>query len=55
MADWLNGAPEAARDYLNGDIDRDGAVQWLVDYALSSPERARFMTLEGSRMRPSLR
>jgi hypothetical protein len=32
---------EAARDYLNGDIDREAAAQWLVDYALSSPERAR--------------
>jgi hypothetical protein len=32
---------EAARDYLNGDIDREQAVQWLVDYALASPERAR--------------
>jgi hypothetical protein len=32
---------EAARDYLNGDIDRDEAVQWLVDYTLSSPQRAR--------------
>jgi hypothetical protein len=32
---------EAARDYLNGDIDRGSAAQWLVDYALSSPERAR--------------
>jgi hypothetical protein len=31
---------EAARDYLNGDIDRDEAVQWLIKYALSSPERA---------------
>lgn len=31
---------EAARDYLNNEIDRDGAVQWLVRYALSSPERA---------------
>lgn len=31
---------EAARDYLNGTIDRDQAVQWLVDYALTSPERA---------------
>ena len=35
---------EAARDYLNGDIDRDAAVQWLVDYALTSPERARQRT-----------
>ena len=32
---------EAARDYLNGDIDRDAAVRWLVDYTLTSPERAR--------------
>ncbi|MGY8793696.1 MAG: hypothetical protein ACKVJN_00995, partial [Woeseiales bacterium] len=32
---------EAARDYLNGTIDRDQAVQWMVDYSLSSPERAR--------------
>jgi hypothetical protein len=32
---------EAARDYLNGAIDREQAVQWLVDYSLSSPERAR--------------
>lgn len=31
---------EAARDYLNGNIDREAATQWLVDYALSSPERA---------------
>jgi len=32
---------EAARDYLNGAIDREQAAQWLVDYSLSSPERAR--------------
>lgn len=32
---------EAARDYLNGTIDREQAAQWLVDYSLSSPERAR--------------
>ncbi len=32
---------EAARDYLNGDIDREAAAQWLADYTLSSPERAR--------------
>lgn len=31
---------EAARDYLNGDITREQAAQWLVDYQLSSPERA---------------
>ncbi len=35
---------EAARDYLNGAIDREQAVQWLVDYSLSSPERARQRT-----------
>jgi hypothetical protein len=35
---------EAARDYLNGDIDRDQAVQWLVDYGLTSAERARQRT-----------
>jgi hypothetical protein len=35
---------EAARDYLNGTIDREQAVQWLVDYTLSSPERARQRT-----------
>jgi len=35
---------EAARDYLNGTIDRGQAVQWLVDYTLSSPERARQRT-----------
>ena len=32
---------EAARDYLNGDIDREQAAQWLQDYSLSSPERAQ--------------
>ncbi|HMB74594.1 MAG TPA: hypothetical protein VKQ06_13555, partial [Gammaproteobacteria bacterium] len=31
---------EAARDYLNGEIDRDAAIQWLVDHALYTPERA---------------
>ena len=35
---------EAARDYLNGTMDREQAVQWLVDYSLSSPERARQRT-----------
>ena len=35
---------EAARDYLNGSITRNEAVQWLVDYALTSPERARQRT-----------
>lgn len=31
---------EAARDYLNGDIDRDEAAAWLVEYGLSGPKRA---------------
>jgi hypothetical protein len=31
---------EVARDYLNGDISREEAVDWLVEYALQSPERA---------------
>jgi hypothetical protein len=31
---------EAARDYLDGSINREQAIQWLVDYALTSPERA---------------
>ena len=35
---------EAARDYLNGAIDREQAVQWLVDYSLMSPDRARQRT-----------
>jgi hypothetical protein len=32
---------EAARDYLNGDIDREQAAEWLEEYSLASPERAR--------------
>jgi hypothetical protein len=32
---------EAARDYLNGDITREQAAEWLEEYALASPERAR--------------
>ena len=32
---------EAARDYLNGDIDAQEAQQWLVNFALSTPERAK--------------
>lgn len=32
---------EAARDYLNGDMSVEEAAQWLVDYSLLSPERAR--------------
>lgn len=32
---------EAARRYLNGEIDGEAAAEWLERYALSSPERAR--------------
>lgn len=35
---------EAARDYLNGDFDRDQAEQWLIEFSLMSPERARQRT-----------
>jgi hypothetical protein len=35
---------EAARRYLNGEISRDDAAQWLVQYALMSPERAQQRT-----------
>ena len=35
---------EAARDYLNGNIDRAAAIEWLVQYKLSSPERAEQRT-----------
>ena len=35
---------EAARDYLNGDMTRDETVQWLVDYSLVAPDRARQRT-----------
>jgi hypothetical protein len=31
---------EAARRYLNGEISREKAVEWLVNYALMSPDRA---------------
>ncbi|HEU4522891.1 MAG TPA: hypothetical protein VFT12_12865 [Thermoanaerobaculia bacterium] len=32
---------EAARRYLNGQFTADQAAQWMMDYALMSPERAR--------------
>ena len=35
---------EAARDYLNGTITREQAVDWLVSYGLSSVERAEQRT-----------
>jgi hypothetical protein len=31
---------EAARRYLNGEFNRDQAIEWLVKYTLASPERA---------------
>jgi hypothetical protein len=35
---------EAARRYLNAEISREDAVQWLINYALMSPERAQQRT-----------
>jgi len=35
---------EAARNYLNGVMSRSQAVEWLVAYALMSPERAEQRT-----------
>jgi hypothetical protein len=35
---------EAARRYLNSEISREDAAQWLVQYALMSPERAHQRT-----------
>ncbi len=35
---------EAARRYLNGEISRENAAEWLVNYALMSPERAQQRT-----------
>ncbi len=35
---------EAARGYLNGIMTRDEAAEWLVKYALMSPERAQQRT-----------
>jgi hypothetical protein len=32
---------EAARQYLNGEITKEKAVEWLVNYALMSEDRAR--------------
>jgi hypothetical protein len=32
---------EAARRYLNGEINRDQAAEWLVKYTLATPERAQ--------------
>lgn len=32
---------EAARRYLDGEIDADGAAEWLTTFAVSEPDRAR--------------
>jgi len=35
---------EAARGYLDGKLNREQAIEWLVKYALMSPDRARQRT-----------
>ena len=35
---------EAPRGYLNGTMTREQAAEWLVNYALMSPERAQQRT-----------
>ncbi len=35
---------EAARQYLNGSLDRNGTVAWLARYAMTSPVRAEQRT-----------
>lgn len=40
LGELENAGNEAARKYLDGEIDRDAAVRWLVDYQLRSPESA---------------
>ena len=35
---------EAARKYLNGEVDRAGAADWLSRYAMMSPARAEQRT-----------
>jgi hypothetical protein len=35
------GSNEAARRYLEGQVDADGAARWLTKFALMAPERAR--------------
>ncbi|MHB0968954.1 MAG: hypothetical protein ACYC7A_01995 [Thermoanaerobaculia bacterium] len=32
---------DAARQYLDGEISGDEAVQWMIDYSLMAPDRAR--------------
>ena len=40
LAELSYAGNEAARDYLNGDVDAAATVDWLVRYALNSPDRA---------------
>jgi hypothetical protein len=40
LAELSYAGNEAARDYLTGQIDRESAAAWLVDYTLSQPDRA---------------
>ncbi|MEM7611669.1 MAG: hypothetical protein AAF270_08335 [Pseudomonadota bacterium] len=40
LAELSYAGNEAARDYLNGDKSRDETVEWLVTFALNTPERA---------------
>ena len=44
LAELSYAGNEAARDYLNGDITREQAIDWLVRYSLSGPDRARQRT-----------
>ena len=40
----MNTLNEAARKYLNGQIDRKQATAWLAQYAMTSPARAEQRT-----------
>ncbi len=40
LAELDDAGNEAARRYLDGDWTREQAIEWLVKYSLSSPERA---------------
>ncbi|MGN6185095.1 MAG: hypothetical protein ACTHQM_15750, partial [Thermoanaerobaculia bacterium] len=40
MAALSYASNEAARRYLDGEMSRDAAKDWLVKYSLSTPERA---------------
>ena len=40
LAELDDAGNEAARRYLDGDWSREQAIEWLIKYSLSSPERA---------------